>query len=262
METRCLGIIPARYASQRAPGKPLMDLAGKPMIQRVWEQSKKARRLTKVVIATDDERIFDCAKSFGAEVMMTSPSHPTGSDRAAEVVQRLRDNGEEFKLVINIQGDMPFINPDIIDGTIAVLDGSSEYFGISTVAVPFQSEEEFLRPSAVKAVIGTGNEALYFSRAPVPYIRDPQASPVSEKEPYGYKHMGLYVYRPDILMKYSSLPQTLPEKREQLEQLRALCNGIGIKVFIAGPEMVKPGIEVDTPEDVQRAVEYIRAQKG
>lgn len=256
---RCLGIIPSRYKSTRAPGKPLTDLAGKTMVQRVWEQAKKASELADVVVATDDQRIFDCASSFGAHVMMTSELHATGSDRAAEVVQRLRAEGKEYDLVCNIQGDMPFINPEVIDGAVRVLAESPERFGISTVVTPMRSEEEFNRPSAVKAVLGMSNEALYFSRAPIPFIRDREKTEISEAEPWGYRHLGLYVYRPDVLDRISSLPQSLPEKREQLEQLRAMCNGIAIRAFIATTQMVEPGIEVDTPEDIERAVAWLKS---
>ena len=259
MPAKTLGVIPARYASQRAPGKPLTDLAGKTMIRRVWEQSARAGRVARLIVATEDRRIFDEVESFGGTAMMTGSEHPTGSDRVAEVLRRLREAGEDYDLVVNVQGDMPFINPDVIDGTIRVLDESPLQFGISTVAVPILSEEEYMRPSAVKAVLGTGNEALYFSRSPMPFIRNRDTAIITESEPYGYKHMGLYVYRPDVLERISTLPQSLPEKREQLEQLRALCNGIGIKVFVASPEMVQPGIEVDTPEDIERAVAYIKS---
>lgn len=260
MSAHTLCVIPARYASQRAPGKPLIDLAGKPMIQRVWEQAAQAKRISRLIVATEDRRIFDAVETFGGAAMMTSERHPTGSDRVAEVLHRLRDKGETYNLVVNVQGDMPFINPVIIDGTIRVLDESPDRIGISTVVVPLLSEEEYLRPSAVKAVLGADNDALYFSRSPIPHMRDRETALITPSEPWGYKHMGLYVYRPAVLDRISALPQSLPEKREQLEQLRAVCNGIGIRAFVATPELVEPGIEVDTPEDIERATAYIRSR--
>ena len=257
---KCLGVIPARYASTRAPGKPLTDLAGKTMIERVWEQARKASLISELVVATDDQRIFDCVHAFGGTVMMTRDDHPTGSDRVAEVLHRLRDEGKNFETVINIQGDMPFINPDIIDGAIRVLNESDARCGMSTIAVPILREEEFNRPAAVKVVFNAAHEALYFSRAPIPFIRNPEHVRITEAEPWGYKHMGLYVYRPEVLERYSSLPQCLTEQREQLEQLRALAAGIGIRIFVASRSMLDPGIEVDTPEDIARAVEYLRSK--
>jgi len=260
MTAKCLGVIPSRYASTRAPGKPLTDLGGKTLLQRVWEQASKANLVTELVIATDDERIKKCADSFGGKVVMTGSHHATGSDRVSEVLTKMSASSKDFDLVANIQGDLPFINPALIDGAIKVLAESPKTFGMSTIAAPILTEEEYLRPSAVKVALGTSAEALYFSRSPIPFIRNHDSLEISLDEPYAYKHMGLYVFRPEVLIRLSSLPQSLNEKREQLEQLRALSNGIAVKVFIANPEMVEPSIEIDTPEDIERARKYLKCQ--
>ena len=184
---------------------------------------------------------------------MTGSHHHTGSDRVAEVMNIFRSQGREFSYVANIQGDMPFINPAVIDLTIETLAEGGPSFGMSTVATPLLSEEEFLRPQAVKVVLGTDGSALYFSRSPIPHWREPKEVRISEAEPCGYKHMGLYVFRPEALQRLTSLPQSLPEKREKLEQLRALTGGIKVRVAVASPNMVHPSIEVDTEEDLERA---------
>ena len=249
----CLGVIPARFPSTRLPGKPLKDICGKTLIQRVYEQVGKSKHVAEYLVATDDERIAEHVRSFGGKAMMTSSEHHTGSDRVAEVMESYRKQGREFDFIANIQGDMPFINPAVIDMTIEALAVSGPSLGMSTVATPMMSEEEFLRPQAVKVVLGYENAALYFSRAPIPFWREPKEIKVSDQEPCGYKHMGLYIFRPEALLKLTKLPQSLPEKREKLEQLRALTGGIGIKVAIASLAMVHPSIEVDTEEDLARA---------
>ena len=260
MAINCLGVIPARYASQRRPGKPLADLAGKPLIQWVWEQAKQAQYVSELVIATEDQRIYDCAQDFGANVMMTSELHLTGSDRVSEVAERYAADGRPFDMIANIQGDMPFINPHVIDAAIKTLSESPSSVGMATIATPILEETEFLKPSAVKVVLGTSNEALYFSRASIPFIRSPEKHQISESVPYGYKHMGLYIFRADTLKRMSSLEPSLPELREQLEQLRALCNGIPIRVYVAPRHEVEPCIEVDTPEDIDAAIRHIKGR--
>ena len=261
MAIKCLGVIPARYASQRRPGKPLADLGGKPLIQRVWEQARQAKNVSELVIATEDQRIYDCAKSFGANAMITSDAHLTGSDRVSEVAERYAADGNPFEMIANIQGDMPFINPVVIDKAIAALHESPAHVGMATIATPIHNEEEYNKPSAVKVVLSTSNDALYFSRSPIPFIRNHESLQVTETEPYAYKHMGLYIFRADTLRKLSSLECCLAEKREQLEQLRAICNGIPIRVYVAPRSEVEPSIEVDTPEDVEAAIRYIK-EKG
>lgn len=258
----CLAIIPARLKSTRLPEKPLKDIGGKLLIQRVWEQAKRATSLTEVVLATDDPSIAEAAKKFGATVLMTSASHLTGSDRVAEATEIMAQRGKRFDLIANVQGDMPFINPQVIDRTVAALAESTSDFGMSTVATPILTEGEFLRPSAVKVVIGANGAALYFSRAPIPHVREPDGLEISEQTPYGFKHLGLYVFRPQTLAALHTLEQSLPEQREKLEQLRALSNGIRIKVAVVSPELLREQVEVDTPEDLERAREIARAREG
>ena len=258
---RCLGVLPARFPSTRLPGKPLKDIGGKSLIQRVYEQAGKAKHVAEYVVATDDERIAEHVRSFGGKVLMTGTHHHTGSDRVSEVMDIFHSRGQDFDFIANIQGDMPFINPAVIDMTIEALASSGPEFGMSTVATPIMNEEEFLRPQAVKAVLGTDNSALYFSRAPIPFWREPKEIKISDTEPCGYKHMGLYVFRPEALSRLTKLPQSLPEKREKLEQLRALSGGIRIKVAVAGLAMVQPSIEVDTEDDLERAREAAKAFK-
>lgn len=237
-------------SSTRLPGKPLKEIAGKTLVERVYLQALQCKALTKVVIATDDTQIEKVARAFGAQVVMTSPENETGSDRVAEAARLL---GGDFELVANIQGDMPFINPQVIEQTVAALAGDTA-FDMSTVASPILDQAEFTRPAAVKVAIGTGGRALYFSRAPIPFWRDqPNTFSPSPSEPYGYKHMGLYVFRKAALQRLSTLTRAQVEKRESLEQLRALANGMAIKVAVVEPALVVPGIEVDTPEDLERA---------
>lgn len=252
MKKTVIGVIPARYQSARLPGKPLCDIGGKTLIQRVWEQTSKASNLSEVIIATDDSRIEEAAISFGARVMMTSDKHTNGSERIAEVVTHLQAEGEQIHLVVNIQGDMPFINPQIIDSAIVdVLEGNDNY-QMGTIAIPIEREEEFLAPGDVKVVIDTKGKALYFSRAAIPFTRDKNNGFSS-----ALKHVGLYLYSPETLLNLIKLPASPLEKKEKLEQLRAIENGIDIKVTIIDRELMLPGIEVDTAEDLKRANKYI-----
>lgn len=250
---KCVGVIPARYQSVRLPGKPLVEIAGKSLIQRTWEQASKAVNLSEVIIATDDERIKEAAEKFQAHVLMTDPNHQSGSDRVAEVVQILKKEGQDFDLVVNIQGDMPFVNPEIIDRTVGDLMAAGPQFEIGTTAVPITDEEEFLRTSDVKVVLADNNAALYFSRSPIPCHRDREKLQTGEQEVFGLKHVGLYVFRTESLLKYTSLPQAFLEKTEKLEQLRALANGMQILVTVVTKDLMQPSIEVDTPEDLERA---------
>jgi 3-deoxy-manno-octulosonate cytidylyltransferase (CMP-KDO synthetase) len=252
MSTTCLAVIPSRFPSTRLEGKPLKDIAGKLLVQRVWEQATKAKSLTEVVVATDDPRIQAAVQAFGGRVLMTSSAARTGSDRVAEALAILEREGKRFDLVANVQGDMPFINPVVIDRTVqALAEGPS--FGMSTVANPILREEEFLKNSTVKVVLGVDGLVLYFSRAPIPYSREPLTGAINEQNPYGYKHSGLYVFRPEVLKRFASLEQSLPEEREKLEQLRALCNGIRIRVAVVTPQEIWPSIEIDTPDDLAAA---------
>lgn len=252
--SRCLGVIPARYASTRLPAKPLADIGGKSVVQRVWEQATRATLVSEVVVATDDQRIFEHATAFGARVIMTGSHHLTGSDRVAEAMEIMAREGSHFDFCANIQGDMPFIEPAVIDLTIQALAEAGTEIGMSTVAIPLLDEEEFLRPTAVKVVVSADRTALYFSRAPIPHRREPHQHTISREEPYGYKHMGLYVFRPDTLRLMATLPPTILDRREALEQLRALAHGVRIKVAIVEPALMQRSIEIDTPEDLSRAI--------
>ena len=243
-----IGVIPSRLESTRLPRKALVDIKGKTLIQRVWEQCTKSKILSKVCIATDSKEIEEVAKSFGAEVIMTSKSHPSGTDRIAEAVSKLYPSIDDVDLVVNLQGDVPFMNPELIDRTTQVLLNADTSIGMSTLAVP-TTEGEFNSPNDVKVVRAVSGNALYFSRAPIPYWRDskPESAP-------SLKHIGLYVYRPDVLMKITKFKQSPLEKAEKLEQLRAMENGIQIAVALAERAELHPNVEVDTPQDLEKAL--------
>ncbi len=239
-----VGIIPARYASTRFPGKPLIDIQGKTMLQRVYEQAAKSRLLNKVVVATDSERIFDHVKNFGGDVVMTSEHHPSGTDRCWDALQQV--NGD-FTYVINIQGDEPFIEPEQIDELAAVLkDGITE---LATQMIGVDNHEILFDKGEVKIVLNTNNEALYFSRMVIPFIKG-----VDEKEWHlhhtYYRHVGMYAYRKDVLEKITKLPVSSLEKAESLEQLRWLENGFRIKCVTTKYESHC----IDTPEDVPKVL--------
>lgn len=236
-------VIPARYASTRFPGKPLAELCGKPMIQWVYERSNLCELVDRVIVATDDERIVRAVESFGGEVVMTRADHSTGTDRLAEVAATLDDD-----LIVNVQGDEPLIDPAMIQSAIApLLEDSSIPMG--TLKTPLTSMEEFLNPNVVKVVTDQHGFALYFSRSPIPYPRDfndrlEQCWP----ELATAKHVGLYVYRRDFLLRYPQLAATPLENQECLEQLRALEHGYRIRV--AETDLIGQG--VDSPEDLER----------
>jgi 3-deoxy-manno-octulosonate cytidylyltransferase (CMP-KDO synthetase) len=235
-----LGVIPARFASTRFPGKPLAVLAGKPLIQHVWEQASQSRLLSRLVVATDDERIAEAARAFGAEACMTRSDHASGTDRAAEVTRSTNAD-----VIVNIQGDEPLIDPDAIDAAILTLLDDS-HCQMASLKRRITDASEIGNPNVVKVVTASSGDALYFSRSPIPFQRG---------EPAGYfKHIGLYIYRRDLLLAYSSLPVGPLERAEKLEQLRALENGIPIRVA----ETSYDTIGVDTPEDLA-AVERIFA---
>ncbi len=238
MKPRIVGVIPARYASSRFPGKALAELAGKPMVQHVVERAARAALLDEVLVATDDDRILDAVRRFGGEARMTSPTHPSGTDRIAEVVR-----GMACDLVVNIQGDEPLIDPDVIDRAVAPL-AADPSIGMGTLARPM-GVAEAADPSKVKVVLDRDGFALYFSRSRIPYIRD-DTPPPSER-PY-LLHMGLYVYRRETLLRLAALPPTPLEERERLEQLRALEHGVRIRVTITEHR----SFGVDTPADLER----------
>lgn len=232
-------IIPARYASTRLPGKPLLDISGKPMVQHVYERAQRAELVNRVIVATDDRRIFDAVERFGGKAVMTSESHKSGTDRLAEVAK-----GLDSDIIVNIQGDEPLIEPGMIDEAIRPLmeDGS---IVMGSLKAEIRDETELNNPNVVKVVVDRNDFALYFSRYPIPYIRDD--SPLSLLTGR-FKHIGLYVYRREFLLEYAGMPQTPLEEAEKLEQLRALENGYRIKV----PTTRYQSIGVDTEEDLER----------
>ena len=238
---KVLGVIPARYASSRFPGKPLVDIQGKTMIQRVYEQAMKAKSLSKVIVATDDERIFNHVKSFKGEVMMTSDVHQSGTERCAEVINQL--TSEAFDAVVNIQGDEPFINPSQIDSVVEVL--KKEQFMIATLVKRVHTEGVIHNPNIVKAVFSSEGKALYFSRSPIPYLRNIPTDEWLSKGEF-YKHIGLYAYKSSVLKEIALLPPSRLEQLESLEQLRWLENGYAIGIAETDLET----IGIDTPEDL------------
>lgn len=237
-----LGVIPARFASTRFPGKPLADIGGKSMIRRVYEQALLSERLTKVVVATDDERIFEHVRMFGGEVRMTRPDHPSGTDRCAEVAGYY----PEGDFVVNIQGDEPFIQPEQIDLLIDTLL-EQKHLSIATLAKKIEQPEALENPNIVKVVLSQSGEALYFSRLPIPFLRGIEPENRLSQHTF-YKHIGLYGFQRETLQRITALSPTPLERAESLEQLRWLENGYRIAVRIT--EMETMGI--DTPEDLER----------
>lgn len=249
---RFVGIIPARYASTRFPGKPLADLGGKPMIQRVYEQAKKA--LADVVVATDDERIYNCVKAFGGEVVMTRADHKCGTDRCLEAFEKLGIRGEA--VVINIQGDEPFIQPEQIEAIKSCFDDATTQ--IATLVKPLTEAdglEALENPNTPKVVMAPDGTALLFSRSVIPYLRGIDKSEWLAQHLH-YKHIGMYAYRAQVLKQITQLPQTPMEKAESLEQLRWLENGYKIKVAVCHTA----SIGIDTPADLERAIEFLNKQ--
>ena len=256
MGSRVVVIIPARFESTRLPGKPLADLHGRPMIAHVYERARRVRGVDRVIVATDDERIQAAVAKFGGEVMMTSPAHRTGTDRLAEAVQ-----GLDAEIVVNVQGDLPLLDPAMVEAALAPLR-ADEGLPMATIKTAIRAREEYENPNVVKVVCDAAGYALYFSRSPLPYHRDrgigssPHPVPLPEGEGtlgegtvFGFKHIGLYVYRRDFLLTFARLAPTPLEQAEQLEQLRALEHGFRIKVA----EVASASIEVDTPADLERA---------
>lgn len=242
-----IGIIPARFGSTRLMGKPLADIGGKPMIQHTYFSAKKSKLLDKVVIAVDDEKIFQVAKSFGAEVYLTPKNITTGSDRIAFVTEKLKD----AEIIVNIQGDEPFIQSKMIDQAIEPLLFDQKV-NVSTLAKRIISVEELKSPSVVKVVFDYHNFALYFSRSPIPFVREARTNLERIELAEVYKHIGLYAYRRESLLKFTSLKQTDLEKIEHLEQLRMLENGFKIKIVVTELE----SISVDTPKDLELIRRY------
>jgi 3-deoxy-manno-octulosonate cytidylyltransferase (CMP-KDO synthetase) len=235
---KVLVVIPARYGSTRLPGKPLVSLAGKTMIQRVYERAKLAKRVHQVIVATDDERIVKAVQEFGGEARMTRGDHRTGTERVAEVAAHV-----EGDIFVNAQGDEPLLDPAAIDTAVeALLEDPPA--SVATVATPVKVLSDVMDPNVVKTVLDFDGYALYFSRAPIPWVRD-TAGKVHVKY---WKHLGLYVFQRDALLEYPTLPQGELERIEQLEQLRWMENGWKIRVA----EVEHDAVSVDVPEDVAR----------
>jgi 3-deoxy-manno-octulosonate cytidylyltransferase (CMP-KDO synthetase) len=239
-------VIPARYGSTRLPGKPLALLAGKTMIQRVYERAKLAQRADQVIVATDDERIVKAVEEFGGEARMTRRDHRTGTERVAEVAAHVE--GDVF---VNAQGDEPLLDPAAVDSAIGALLEEPQA-SISTVATPIKVPADIMDPNVVKTVLDFDGNALYFSRAPIPWVRD-TASKVQVRH---LKHLGLYVFQRDALLEYPTLPQGELERIEQLEQLRWMENGWKIRVT----EVEHDAVSVDVPEDVARVEKLLQEQ--
>jgi 3-deoxy-manno-octulosonate cytidylyltransferase (CMP-KDO synthetase) len=254
-----VGIIPARFGSTRLPGKPLSDIHGKTLVQRVHERARAASTLDRLLVATDDERIATVVRRFGGEAMMTSATHATGTDRLAEVARRMPD----AEILVNVQGDEPMLDPGGIDAAVHALLAEPA-LAMSTLSVPIAAVEEMLSPSVVKVVASAEGDALYFSRAPIPRIRDAGDDPRAAageavRRGLARKHVGLYAYRREALLRFAGLPPSPLEEAEGLEQLRALAHGLRIRVV---PREGESGVAVDTPEDLERARALLAPGKG
>jgi 3-deoxy-manno-octulosonate cytidylyltransferase (CMP-KDO synthetase) len=245
-----VAVIPARFASTRLPGKPLLSDTGRPLIQHVVEAARRAKSLDRVLVATDDERIADAVAGFGGEFVMTRADHPTGTDRVAEVATGLA----EARIIVNLQGDEPEISGAALDRVVALLDGDPEA-PMATLATPIRSEAVYRDPSCVKVVLSRTGRALYFSRSAIPHYRDGLPNPAQTEPPLAYLHLGLYAYRRDFLLGLASLPRSPLEAAERLEQLRVLQAGHPIAVGLVD----EPSIGIDTPGDYRRFVERWRA---
>ena len=237
---KIIGIIPARFDSTRFPGKPLIEIGGKTMIQRVVEQCQKSKLLDKIVVATDDERIFDHVTGIGYNAVYTSKSHQSGTDRCAEVARQFLD----YEIVVNIQGDEPFIHPEQIDDGIRILLENSE-FDIATLCHKVEKNEDLFNPNIIKVVKNTAQKALYFSRSPIPFVRGFEQKDWLTKTTF-YKHVGLYIFHNIVLSELTNLPMSNLEKTESLEQLRWLEAGFDIGIGETSYE----SFSIDTPEDL------------
>jgi 3-deoxy-manno-octulosonate cytidylyltransferase (CMP-KDO synthetase) len=244
---KVITFIPSRYDSKRFPGKPLAPIAGKPMIEHVYQRALSCPDVSEVIVATDDERIFQCVKGFGGNSIMTDENHPSGTDRIAEASLKLNLGHDD--LIVNVQGDQPIFHPSTISGLIAPLREDPN-IPMSTVKYRITDEREIDDPNHVKVVTDKEGFALFFSRSPIPFFRDSRSNQVY------YKHLGFYAYRRDFLTKFSSLPVGDLESSEKLEQLRALENGFRIKVV----ETPFDSIEVDRPADIKRVERLMASQ--
>lgn len=237
---KIIGIIPARYDSSRFPGKPLVDIDGMSMIQRVYEQCKKAKSLSEVIVATDDERVYNHVAGIGAKVLMTSKAHPSGTDRCHEAYNQLEDR---YDYIVNIQGDEPFIQPNQIDLLTGTLDKETE---LATLVIPTTSAEHIFSFNEAKVIFDKDMYALYFSREPIPHVRNKQRNSWGEQKVH-HLQIGMYAYRADVLEAITALNESLLENAESLEQLRWLEHGYRIKLAFTDT----PSFGVDTPEDLE-----------
>lgn len=238
--TRVVAVIPARYASQRIPAKPLVDICGKPMVQHVYEQTRRARRVDDVLVATDDPRIESVVRSFGGTAVMTPGSLQSGTDRVAFVAKEL-----DGDIVVNVQGDEPLIEPAMIDEAVAIVAESEALVG--TLVKKIERPAELFNPSVVKVALGMEGHCLYFSRSPIPFVRDAQNDEWLKHHIF-YKHVGIYVFRRTFLLRFPTMAPTPLERAEKLEQLRILENGFAIRATVTLYE----SIPVDTAEDLER----------
>lgn len=245
---RAVGVIPARWGSTRFEGKVLAKIDGRPMIEHVWRRSKQSRLLTEVIIACDDERILKAAAEFGAKAVLTSKNHASGTDRIAQAAADLVAG-----IIVNIQGDEPLIHPRVIDDLVSALR-EDPGCRMATAIKAIRTKEELENPNVVKAVVDARGNALYFSRAVIPFDRDQSGI---RKIKY-YKHLGIYAYRKSFLMKFAKMPKSGLEQAEGLEQLRALEAGVKIKTVVTDVETVG----VDTPQDLARVEKFLRRQEG
>ena len=238
MDSQVVAIIPARYGSTRLPGKALSLIDGRPMVQHVYERTVKIRSVSRTIVATDDDRIAAVVHGFDGEVAMTRSSHSTGTDRVAEVARSLSE-----EIVVNVQGDLPFLQSSMLEEAVAMIREDSS-LPMATLKTPIYDEQELLRPQVVKVVSNRQGDALYFTRSPVPYRRQGSTSVLA------YRHIGLYVFQREFLIRFSELEPTPLEQAEQLEQLRALEHGFRVRVTEVADDL---GVEVDTPDDLERA---------
>ncbi len=244
-------IIPARYASTRFPGKPLAKIAGKAMIQHVYERVQTCPSITETIVATDDQRIFSFVQSFGGRVIMTADTHKSGTDRIAEVAHELSDTD----IIVNVQGDEPFISTQQLQQLIALF--KNKEVQIATLARPIDSLEDIHNPNVVKVIFNANHQAQYFSRSAIPFLRDVAAENWLDKKEH-YQHLGLYAYRKEVLLAISQLPPSKLERLESLEQLRWLESGYTVYLAITKEK----AIGVDTPEDLKKAEKAIQLFGG
>lgn len=247
-KSEIIAVVPARFGSTRLPGKPLLSETGRPLIQHVVEAARKSKRLDRVIVATDDRRIFDAVLGFGGEAVMTRADCASGTDRVAEVAAGI----PEASIVVNVQGDEPEIEAESIDLLVDLLLEAGLEIPMATLATPINDPQVFHDASCVKVVISTEGTALYFSRSPIPHDRD---GSIAEGGALGLLHLGVYAYRRDFLTRYAKIPPTRLESLEKLEQLRALETGAAIKVGVVD----RAAVGIDTPDDYKRFVERFRA---